>query len=99
VTGAGGGGNKIRFGYRYAANSARSCPAPARLHTTVQATSETPITETGQEASRMPDLRTWPGPQRPAWDNGMAAADRPVPDTHIALAASEPDEEQLGGSE
>ena len=34
VTGAAGDGDKIRIGCRYAANSARSCPAPARLHAT-----------------------------------------------------------------
>jgi hypothetical protein len=45
----------------------------------------------------MSDLRTWPGPQRPAWDNGMAATDRPVPETHIALAARGSDEDRSAG--
>ena len=42
----------------------------------------------------MPDSRTWPGSQRPASDNGMAATDRPVPETHIPLDTRRSDEDR-----
>jgi hypothetical protein len=45
----------------------------------------------------MSDSRTWPRSQRPASDNGMAATDRPVPETHLPLATRRSDEDRSGG--